>query len=531
MRLLLCRLRLALSLTVCATPLACSSGASSALQGPVPFNPTANVSIAFDDTSTLTLAPGVSQSLQVTATPPAVYDVGFLLVGDSYDAAVAELTVHTAADGTAAFTLRAPTMSTTFRVRASVLGADDLVEASAERAVAVSEAGFGSVRVTPLYLGARTITTWTASVVAGATCASLAGSLPEDPAGSVGGTAPLGTEPVVSDLPVGPNLAVVLRAGHFAWGCTDTATLAANQTLDVGVTVIDKPIDLTAADLDLTFSYTPDTGPYAAFLADAVSSLYDAFMPSGSNEGAVVLNAMAALTPSTESAAFTLARQEQGWDLLSQAHFAALPEGLRATCSTWATTGAAQAPTSIVATAVGGAAAGEVTVAVTQFAGFDPTAAGVTTAPGATWSGQTGDSILLGATLLWQPSLFAGAASLAPALLAHPGASTVAEALALSADCHGLATAMGAFGSCPVDCVEQLCRAAIASRWTSALAASSQATTPAQIGIQASGAATVGDVAQPLTLTGHWLGNLGDGSVTLAVMGDVAVTPPSPSTP
>ncbi len=539
--------RLALSLSACIV-LGCSTSAPTALFLPPLANPTTEVSIAFDDASTLTVAPGASQSLRVIASPPAVYEVGFLLLGDAYDAQVTPLTLHTAADGTGAVTLLAPTTSTTFQVRASVLGAGagdvGSVEASAERVVAVSEQGFGSVQVTPVYSGQRTITEWTANVVASATCASLAGSLPEDPAGAVSATAPVGSDPVLGNLPVGPNLAVVVRAGHFAWGCTDATTLAANQTLDVSVPVVDKLIDLAAADLDLAFSYTPDATSYAAFLADAVSSLDDAFMPAGSDEGAVVLNAMAALTPSTESAAFTLARQEQGWDTLAEQHFAALPEGLRATCGDWANTGAAMAPTSILATAVGVAGpsgdtpqatasttGGPVTLTVTQFAGFEPATVGVTTAPNATWSGQTGNLVLLNASLVWQPSLFAGAASLGPATSAHPGATSVAEALALSADCHGLATAMGAFGSCTVDCVEQLCRAAITSRWQTALTASSQATTPALVTVKASGSAAVGDVAQPLSLAGHWLGDLGDGVATLAVTGDVASVAPTTPPP
>jgi hypothetical protein len=539
MRLLLCRLRLALSLSVCAAPLACSTPVSIPLTAAAPPSPTVEVSVAFDDAGTLTLAPGASQPLQVTVTPPQAYDVGFELLGDSFDGSLDPATVLTGADGTAQVTLQAPTVATTFHVRASVSEVSGTVAASADLTVAVSEQGFGSVRVVPAYLGARTITSWTANIVASATCASLAGSLSEDPAGAVEGSAPVGAEPLVENLPVGPNLAVVLRAGHFAWGCTDTTMLAANKTLDVTVDVIDKPIDLAAADLDLTFSYTPDADPYTAFLADAVSQLDDAFMPDGSNEGAVVLNAMAALTPSTEIAAFDLSRQEQSWDTLAQQHFSALPQGLRATCGAWANAGAAMAPTTIVATAVGSAvgapappvntASPDVTVTVTTFAGFDPTSVGVTTAPGATWSGQPGDGVLLSANLLWQPSLFAGAASLAPAQAAHPGATSVAEALALTADCYGLATAMGAFGSCPVDCVEQLCRAAITARWAAALTASSQAATTPMVTIQASGSATVGDVAQPVTLAGHWLGQLGDGSITLAVTGNISTPTPPPT--
>jgi len=156
MRLLLYRIGLASSLAVCAAPLACSQGGSTfEFVQPPPGNTLVNVSIAFDDTGTLTLAPGMSQALQVTVTPPMAYEVSFLLVGETYDGAIEPPIVSTDTDGTAAATLRAPMIPTTFNVRTAVLGGGSVVEASAERAVAVSEQGFGSVRVTPLYLGAR----------------------------------------------------------------------------------------------------------------------------------------------------------------------------------------------------------------------------------------------------------------------------------------------------------------------------------------------------------------------------------------
>jgi hypothetical protein len=211
-------------------------------------------------------------------------------------------------------------------------------------------------------------------------------------------------------------------------------------------------------------------------------------------------------------------RVEQSWDALADQHFTSLGTSLRATCTAWATMGLAMQPTSVQANLVGGQG-GPVAITVTQLGNLDATTAGCAAAPGATWTSQPDDSVLLSGTLLWEPSRFAGAASLAPALAAHPGAASVADALALEADCHGLASGMGAFGSCTVDCVEKLCDTAIAQRWTAALAASAKAAALGQIVVQASAAATVGDEAQVVTLDGHWQGKISGVSTELALKG------------
>ena len=73
---------------------------------------------------------------------------------------------------------------------------------------------------------------WTASVVVIASCADLAATLPEEPAGALTATAPASGMPVIPEnAPVGPNLAVVVRAGHFAWGCADTAAPTPGGTM------------------------------------------------------------------------------------------------------------------------------------------------------------------------------------------------------------------------------------------------------------------------------------------------------------
>jgi hypothetical protein len=474
--------------------------------------------LSFDDAGTLEIAPGATQLLAVTATPPREYAIGFSLVGDPADGSLDHALVITGGNGHATVTLQAPSSATTFHVRASLLdGEGKPTGVVAEREVSVSGKGYGSVSVVPSYLGHRTVMTWNASVSAG-TCAELKlqGVLPNDPANSITASAPFQKNPLVTDAPVGPNLAVVVRAGHFAWGCTDTTMLTAGATLSVPVAVIDKPLDLADTGLTATFSYTPDPAGYASVLQEGVTTLVDAFMPTSANEGTILLNEMAAVT--TDPATFAALRVQLGWDALAESHLSALPKSLRDTCSAWATAGLAMQPATVQAGLVGGPG-GALTITVTQFGSLDATTAGVSTAPGATWSGQPNDSVLLSGVLLWDPSRFAGVSSLVPAQTAHPDAPTVASALAMAADCHGLAGAMGAFGTCAIDCVELLCDEAIAQRWTTALSASTAASMFGQLVIQASATASVGDVAEATMLDGHWQGKLNGASSSIAIKG------------
>jgi len=169
MRLLLHRLGLVLSLSGCLGlgSLACSQSAADGTTMVLPPAPPDTASLAFDDPGTLTLAWGASQALTVTATPAMAYRVGFSLVGvfdSAFDGSLDSAVILTDPGGHGKVTLHAPSQSTTFRVRASLLDANGVPVASAERSVSVSQQGFGSVQVAPKYLGHRTITTWTASI-------------------------------------------------------------------------------------------------------------------------------------------------------------------------------------------------------------------------------------------------------------------------------------------------------------------------------------------------------------------------------
>src|SRR5258707_975276 len=124
MRLLSSRLGLVLGLAFSLGPLGCSTSASSGASVVVPPTPPDSASLVFDDPGTLTLAWGASQPLHVTAKPAMAYRVGFSLLGvfdSTFDGTLDEAVVFTGDDGRGLVTLHAPSASTTFRVRASLL--------------------------------------------------------------------------------------------------------------------------------------------------------------------------------------------------------------------------------------------------------------------------------------------------------------------------------------------------------------------------------------------------------------------------
>ncbi len=293
--------------------------------------------------------------------------------------------------------LHAPTQPTTFHLRASIVLDDDQAGPSAETSVAVSAQGFGTVRALPQYAGKRAVEAWTASVVARTTCEDLGAILPNEPEGALVASADFGTSPQVLHAPVGPNLAVVVRAGHYAWGCADTSELKADGTLDIKVTLVDKPIDVGATDLDLTLTYQPDASDYGALLDSTTHLFRNAFLPDGAAEAGLVLTAMGEPRPSIRPPPSPRRAWRRGWDALASAHFAALDKSLRDRTTGWI---AAELPLQAPKIEAHlGAKAGKPGVAelhVTTLGSIDGAAAGVPPAIPLSWTSDPDDTLILG---------------------------------------------------------------------------------------------------------------------------------------
>jgi hypothetical protein len=487
--------------------------------------------IRFEQEGTLTLAPGEARAIRVVTSPPTSYSVRFALIGDALDGWIESAAVTADANGVAIMDLHAPGQPTTFHLRASIVLENGEAGPSAETSVAVSAQGFGTVRVLPQYTGKRAVEKWTASVAARTTCADLAAILPGEPDGALVAKASFGEAPLVLNAPVGPNLAVAVRAGHYGWGCADTTDLKADGTLDVKVTIVDKPIELDATDLDLSLTYQPDAADYGALIGGASELLRNAFLPKGS-EAELLLEAMGEATPSGQEALFEAARTTLGWNEVTTQHFDGLENSLRERCTSWINAGLPlQAPVIKAHLAGKAGAPGVAAVNVLSIGSVDADAAGVPAASPFSWTADADDTLILGGIVIWQPTRYLGAAALAGAKENQPAAQTMSDVLSQAADCPGLAAKLGSFGACDTSCVEALCAKALDDRWSRGLSASSDAGLLGHLTITASGPAEIDDTAKLRGFAGHWLGTVSDSIVSAKVKGSFEGTPPTAATP
>ncbi len=484
--------------------------------------------IRFEQEGTITLAPGKSLAIRVLTSPPTSYALRFAVTGDALDGWIERASVNADADGVATMVLHAPGQPTTFHVRASIMLEDGEAGPSAETSVAVSAQSFGTVRVLPQYTGKRAVETWMASVAARTTCADLAAIFPGEPEGALVAKAPFGAAPLVLDAPVGPNLAVAVRAGHYGWGCADTTDLKADGTLDVKVTIVDKPIELEATDLDLALTYEPDAADYGALIGDASALLRDAFLPKGSEEAELVLAAMGEAAPGDQQALFEAARTTLGWNDLASAHFEGLETSVRERCTSWIGAGLTlQAPVIKAHLAAKPGAPGVAAVNVLAIGNVDADSAGVPASSPFSWTADPDDTLILGGIVIWQPTRYVGASAFDGAKVGQPGAQKMADVLAQAADCPGLAAKLQGFGSCDTSCIEALCAEALGDRWSLGLAASSDAGLLGHLTITASGPAQIDDTAKLRGFKGIWLGTVSAGVVSAKVKGSFEGTPPA----
>ncbi|MBW2454046.1 MAG: hypothetical protein JRI68_06035 [Deltaproteobacteria bacterium] len=232
-----------------------------------------NGSISFEDDKTLLLAPRETVDIGVVTTPPAAYTVSFYLAGDALDASLDQSQVVTdPSSGKAQVKLRAPNSATNFVVRATIKDGP-----AADLAISVSDQGFGTLEITPSYGGDRPVDEWQGRLVSGTTCEALAETFPDDPEGALIGSADPDEPIVIMGAPVGPNLSVFVRAGHYMWGCIDEADLVASETTPVEVSIVNKPIVPDEAFLEIELDFAPDPDPWQAIVDDGKGIMLGAF--------------------------------------------------------------------------------------------------------------------------------------------------------------------------------------------------------------------------------------------------------------
>jgi hypothetical protein len=520
------RLSFCIGLAACvsvAGAFGCSSDAAGVPTEPVKGASGVNATIAFKDAGTLKLAPREFASISVRTAPPDSYDIGFRLVGESLDASLdRSSTVSEQSSGEASATLRAPNQAATFAVRATIKDGP-----SADLVVSVSEQGYATLDVHPAYDGTRPVEKWIASAAAGTTCDALAATLPKDPDGALTAQAAPAQPLLIKDAPVGPALAVVVRAGHYAWGCTDVTGLGAGSTSLVEIHVNDRPLDIGQSVLDLGLEFAPEVGVWQGIVAETGPFMVEPFSAVQGGQPKALLEAMAEVA--ADPAAFKSAATAGGWLTKLQDHWTAGKIDVVAWLDTQIAAGAAPG-----AQVIGRVKSiGDAKHALFTLGAIGPLSAadaGVPTDYVLTLGIDPDDTVHLAGTLYLLPSRYLGATVSVAALAAAPDKKSVPEVLAAMVGCDSLG--ISGWANCSGECVAKTCRAAIDWQWQHALEASADHGVSGALAANASGAASFDDAAMVTGFTGSWLGQLSTGKVMAKLKGvataKLADNPPPP---
>ncbi|HTJ84012.1 MAG TPA: hypothetical protein VL400_19970 [Polyangiaceae bacterium] len=490
---------------------------------------TEKTSVRFTHDGVLELSPGETVTVDIETKGGAT--VGVLLLGDAFDAALDRTSVRADSNGHASVELRAPTQPSTFRLRAQV---GDV--ASAELSVAVSDSGFGSVRVLPKYEGNRVLDGWVASVTVGTSCDSVLGGFPVDPPGALTTEASVGTQPIVNSVPVGPSIAVAIRSGALVAGCTTTTLDTPSKTVDVDVDVLNRPMVLGDAVLDVTLGFSTDDPGYTSLVAAGTDLVAGTAFPQAEPAATLLLDAMAAnIADPDDLAAFEDLRASAGLDdsigaSLGSFHPYDVCTSLSAQAVSIAGADASSASLDIEGRLTGTAESPAApTFEPTTFAGIDAGSLSIPSAIVMSWSTTPTDGLVIGGAVPFSPTaLAAHFMNAAAADLVAPGV-TASNMIASGYDCPSIAYDIGAFGSCDLACVESLCGTAIEARWQLGAAASDDGGAPSGVlTITVSGQSAVDANVVPVDLEGTWVGSLEGLSESVGLSGAASGQAPPP---
>ena len=240
--------------------------------------------------------------------------VSFALVGHAEDSSLDVLDANTDARGSFANALNTGVRAATFRVRASSKGASD-----AFLDVVVTDAGFGSLRVTADYDGARAVVQRSVFARAGSTCLDDAARGEGDPMAAFSAKK---SAVLLPALPAGTDYAVRVvgrsaLGGVVAQGCMDHVRVATDAETAITVAFKDEPLMRSG---DFTLQAELDASGPASVLRVKLSTAATALI-----EGDVLGDA-----PPVDADAFFLLNQidellrngtdaEPGWHALADA--------------------------------------------------------------------------------------------------------------------------------------------------------------------------------------------------------------------
>ncbi len=488
------------------------------------------VTLKFEQQGTLELRPREKSTLLLDASPGTT--VTLLLLGDALDASLGEATAQADANGLASVQLVAPSQPTTFVVRAQV---GDL--ASAELHVAVSEQGFATVDIIPSYTGKRDLSGWSADILVGGSCEDILAGYPQNPVGALHVESSTLSGLSIESVPVGPELAVAVRSGSLAAGCANFSAKHPEGVDEITITVLDRQVDLSGAELDVSLVYSPSApSDFGAIVRDGALEVADVAFPTTTPLSTLLLDEMGLLIPEDSSSSFAALREQSALDDVVASDL----EGVdpHAFCASLAEAGAALAvarTTGADLATIDGRVSGQTdqpgkaSFALASFLGFD--ASELSTPPGASfsWSASV-DDLLVITGVLPVAAARVGAAFMKDAYADQGGTTSIPDAITEAIDCAQIAqtiTYNGAVEGCDQACLEDACATAAASRWELGVSADDEANLGnLQIGV--SGTMSVSGDLVPLELQGTWLGTLSSPLAQTQISGDASGHAPPP---
>ncbi|NUP07326.1 MAG: hypothetical protein HOW73_14845 [Polyangiaceae bacterium] len=486
-------------------------------------DPPEGTPLEFKETETLELAPREVATVRLRT--DANETVALLLLGDALDASLDSTSVRANDSGDASVELTAPTQPTTFVLRAQIDG-----EASAELHVAVSEQGFTTMKIVPTYQGKRSLDSWSADVLVGGDCESILAGYPADPVGALHVESEQKKDLELESVPVGPQLAVAVRSGSLAAGCVPFAATKPDGKEEVAVTMLDRPMLLTAAELNLRLEFLPDPMSYAVLVQAAGTALADAAFPTETPFASLLLETMSADLPN--DAAYSLMSLRETTTLDEQLAVLLGNVDPHAACLAMAESGTAAALADVDSRALkiegrllgSGDAPLAPNFQLTSFAGLDASTLGSPMNVAFSWSATADDVLVVSGLLPLSPARLVGA-YMNGALSVQLGTeTTVTGYIASLVDCPAVAGKIieqGGVATCDETCLVAACTTAIQNRWEQGLMAGDSLDGSAgSLQIGASAAAVVDNELLPTELDGSWIGTLKSPKHECSVSGD-----------
>jgi hypothetical protein len=471
--------------------------------------------LGFDTMGVLTLTPGQMAVIGVHAKPN-VPSARVSLEGTYSDASIDNGHLVFDQNGQASFTLRAPSTPATFGLRAI----SDSPDATSRLDVAVSADGFANLHVAPHYKGVRPVPSFRASAFVRTTCKDLAKAAPMDGSPARDG-APFQPAIDLPSVPAGANVAVSVRIMHYAVGCLDVPDLAPNADRSISVDVYDRPLDVTALDLEARLTFTPTMQEQSDWnlRMDAAGQLaLLKFSPYGTtaDEALRLLDAMSAAAMNNS---FASSRQSGSWDSKTSSWLGQHMPSMRQRATTWLTNGK---PFTLgdQLLHVGPGQPNQQTMIVPTAQAKD---SGIVASVPFSAVADADDTLRLEGPLdIWPTALATYGANLKAAIDVQ-AAKDVPTALAIQLDCSGLSTALlngqqYAYGSCDQSCMKTLCESGLDAMWSAGRDASQKISDSLEVLVNASGKATVGDNAEPVELLGLWSGSVKGGQYNASTM-------------